>query len=74
MLFILYRDDLLRALPKLREEVRRWCEAEDKHSAAVENQESMKEVKRVVKEALNDPEHSLFSLHERLRKDKLDRR
>lgn len=59
------RDDLLRALPKLREEVRRWCEAEDKHSAAVENQESMKEVKRVVKEALNDPEHSLFSLHER---------
>jgi hypothetical protein len=63
--FFLTRDDLLRALPKLQEEVRRWCSAADKHSNAVENQQNMKEVKQLVKEALNDPDHSLFSLHER---------
>ncbi|XP_048758488.2 serine/threonine-protein kinase SMG1-like [Ostrea edulis] len=59
------RDDLLRALPKLQEEVSKWCAAADKHSNAVGNQQNMKEVKQLVKEALNDTDHSLFSLHER---------
>ena len=63
-----YRDDLSRALPKLREEVRRWCAAADKHSAAEGNQERMKEVKSLVKDALSDPDHQLFSLHERSEK------
>ena len=63
-----YRDDLSRALPKLREEVRRWCAAADKHSAAEGNQERMKEVKSLVKDALSDPDHPLFSLHERSEK------
>lgn len=61
----LTRDDLLRALPKLQEEVSKWCAAADKHSNAVGNQQNMKEVKQLVKEALNDTDHSLFSLHER---------
>ncbi|XP_062590366.1 serine/threonine-protein kinase SMG1-like isoform X1 [Saccostrea cucullata] len=59
------RDDILRALPKLREEVSMWCSAADKHAAAVESQDNMKEAKRLVKEALGDADHSLFSLHDR---------
>ncbi|XP_052059400.1 serine/threonine-protein kinase SMG1-like isoform X1 [Mytilus californianus] len=59
------RDDVSKALPKLKEQIQNWLGIADSYYTQLNNVHNMRDLKSLIADCLTDPDHQLYTLKER---------